>query len=191
MRQKPRECNESREIQESRESKDMTAFNNAATSFSAHGHDHQGCVDYALRAAERVCTERGLRLTRLRRRVLELVWTSHAPAGAYELLARLRTDGGRTAPPTVYRALDFLRAHGLIHRIESRNAYVGCVHPDGAHGGQFLICSDCGAAAEVHDPRLDAAIAQRAEELGFVVRAKTVEVQGLCAPCQDRQADAP
>ncbi len=169
----------------------MTAFNNAATSFSGAGHNHQGCVDYALSAAERVCAERGLRLTKLRRRVLELVWASHAPAGAYELLERLRTEQARAAPPTVYRALDFLLANGLIHRIESRNAYVGCVHPDGAHGGQFLICSDCGAAAEVHDPRLDAAIARRAEELGFAVRAKTVEVQGLCRPCREAGQDGP
>lgn len=169
----------------------MTAFNNAATSFSGAGHNHQGCVDYALRAAERVCAERGLRLTRLRRRVLELVWASHAPAGAYDILKRLAGDEGRAAPPTVYRALDFLLANGLIHRIESRNAFVGCVHPDGAHGGQFLICSDCGAAAEVHDPRLDAAIARRAEELGFAVRRKTVEVQGLCQPCQGRREEGP
>ena len=168
----------------------MTAFNNAAASFSSAGHNHQGCVDYALRAAERVCAERGLRLTPLRRRVLELLWASHAPAGAYDILQRLAGDEGRAAPPTVYRALDFLLANGLIHRIESRNAYVGCVHPDGAHGGQFLICSDCGAAAEVHDPRLDAAIAQRAEELGFSVRRKTVEVQGLCQPCQGRRGEA-
>ncbi len=169
----------------------MTAFNNAAASFSGAGHNHQGCVDYALRAAERVCAERGLRLTKLRRRVLNLVWASHAPAGAYHILQRLRTERARAAPPTVYRALDFLLANGLIHRIESRNAYVGCVHPDGAHGGQFLICSDCGAAAEVHDPRLDAAIASRAEELGFSVRRKTVEVQGLCRPCQGRREAGP
>ncbi len=165
----------------------MTAFNNAAACFSAGGHNHRSCQDHALTAAERLCAERGLRLTPLRRRVLELIWASHAPVGAYDLLDRLRGGQGRTAPPTVYRALDFLRAQGLIHRIESLNAYVGCVHPAGEHGGQFLICSDCGAAAEVHDPRLDAAIARRAAELGFAVRQQTVEVRGLCAPCQERR----
>jgi Fur family zinc uptake transcriptional regulator len=86
----------------------------------------------------------------------------------------------------VYRALDFLLAQGLIHRIESLNAYVGCMHPEGTHGGQFLICSDCGAAAEVHDPRVDAAVARRAKELGFAVRRKTIEVEGICPPCQLR-----
>ncbi len=95
-----------------------------------------------------------------------------------------------TAPPTVYRALEFLLAQGLIHRIEILNAYVGCVHPDGAHGGQFLICTGCGATAEVHDPRVDAAVARRAEELGFAVARKTIEVEGLCPPCQRRREGA-
>ncbi len=97
---------------------------------------------------------------------------------------------GRGAPPTVYRALEFLLAQGLIHRIESLNAYVGCVHPDGAHGGQFLICTGCGATAEVHDPRVDAAVARRAEELGFAVARKTIEIAGLCPPCQGRREGA-
>jgi Fur family zinc uptake transcriptional regulator len=91
----------------------------------------------------------------------------------------------------VYRALAFLLAQGLIHRIESLNAYVGCMHPEGAHGGQFLICSDCGAAAEVHDPRVDAAVARRAKELGFAVRRKTIEVEGVCPACQLGQESGP
>ncbi len=132
-----------------------------------------------------------MRLTPLRRRVLELVWQSHAPVGAYDILRRLAAAQGATAPPTVYRALEFLLPHGLIHRIESLNAYVGCVHPDGAHGGQFLICSDCGAAAEVHDPRVEAALARRAAELGFAVARKTIELAGLCPPCQERRQEGP
>jgi len=167
-----------------------TAFSNAATSFSHGGHDHDTCVETALAAAATVCTKRGARLTPLRRRVLELIWRGHAPVGAYDLLRALAKKQPGAAPPTVYRALDFLLAHGLVHRIESLNAFVGCAHPQQAHGGQFLICGDCGAAAEVHDPRVDAAIGRRATELGFAVHHKTVEVQGLCAPCQDRLQEA-
>ncbi len=166
----------------------MPAFNNASVSFSGAGHDHRFCVEAALAEATRICTRRGVRLTPLRRRVLELLWDSHAPAGAYDLLRALSMETDRSAPPTVYRALDFLLAQGLIHRIESLNAYVGCVHPAASHGGQFLICDDCGAAAEVHDPRVDAAIARRAETLGFAVGRKTVEVRGRCQPCQRRRS---
>ncbi len=181
----------------------MSAFDNASASFAGARHDHGACVRGALGTAARLCAERGARLTPLRRRVLELVWRghalgSHAPVRAYDLLARLPAKKGTArergtdrkrpaAPPTVYRALEFLLAQGLIHRIESLNAYVGCMHPEGAHGGQFLICSDCGAAAEVHDPRVDAAVARRAKELGFAVRRKTIEVEGVCPPCQRRQ----
>ena len=167
-----------------------TAFNNAASSFSHGGHDHKSCAETALAAASAICTKRGARLTPLRRRVLELIWRGHAPVGAYDLLRALAKTQPGAAPPTVYRALDFLLAHGLVHRIESLNAFVGCAHPQQAHGGQFLICADCGAAAVVHDPRVDAAIGRRAAELGFAVRHKTVEVQGLCAPCQNRLQEA-
>ncbi len=171
----------------------MSAFDNASASFAGARHDHGACVKTALATAARLCANRGARLTPLRRRVLELVWRGHAPVRAYDLLARLSNNNGTAretrpaAPPTVYRALEFLLAQGLIHRIESLNAYVGCMHPEGAHGGQFLICSDCGAAAEVHDPRVDAAVARRAKELGFAVSRKTIEVAGVCPPCQRRQ----
>ena len=158
--------------------------------FPSAGHDHGDCVSEAVHMAERVCAERGARLTKLRRRVFELVWSSHAPMGAYELLRLLAQEREGAAPPTVYRALDFLREHGLIHRIESLNAFVGCCAPDRAHAGQFLICSGCGAAAEIDDPRVNAAIERRAGEMGFAVRRKTIEVEGLCPPCRDRAGES-
>src|SRR3954453_3718975 len=98
--------------------------------FQPKDHDHADCVAAALGAAERLCARRGARLTELRRRVLELIWRSHEPIGAYALLDRLGRERGRVAPPTVYRALEFLIAHGLVHRIASLNAFIGCVHPD-------------------------------------------------------------
>src|SRR5277367_4850296 len=86
-----------------------------AEAFPRHGHDHASCVDEAIAAADRVCVASGARLTDLRRQVLELVWRSHQPVGAYEILERLAADSGRrAAPPTVYRALDFLLEQGLV-----------------------------------------------------------------------------
>ena len=102
-------------------------------------HDHSHCVHSALSEADVLCAQKGLRLTALRRRVLELVWQSHKPLGAYDILAVLsEQDGRRAAPPTVYRALDFLLDNGLVHRIASLNAFIGCSHPEHAHQGQFL-----------------------------------------------------
>ena len=157
--------------------------------FPRAGHDHRGCIEDALRMADQVCAERGARLTRLRRRVFELIWSSHTPVGAYELLRRLGREHAGAAPPTVYRALDFLRAHGLVHRIESLNAFVGCCAPDRAHAGQFLICSGCGTAAEIDDPRVNDAIERRAGEMGFAVHHKTIEVEGLCTPCREEEQE--
>jgi Fur family transcriptional regulator, zinc uptake regulator len=152
--------------------------------FAPPGHDHALCVDDALVAAERQCTARGVRLTEQRRRVLELIWKSHAPVGAYTLLDRLREQGVRAQPPTVYRALEFLVENGLIHRIESLNAYVGCAEPTESHVGQFLICTGCQSAAELDDPGIGTAIAQRAKEIGFSVSRATVEIAGLCPNCR-------
>ena len=151
---------------------------------AAEAHDHQHCVDDALAAAERLDAAEGLRFTPLRRRVLELVWTSHKPVGAYALLDALRQEDMGSAPPTVYRALDFLIEHGLIHRIERMNAFVGCSHPGEAHRGFFLICSECGNAEELHSSALADTIASNARRNGFAARDMTLEVSGTCAGCR-------
>lgn len=159
----------------------------AGLNFSGAAHDHGHCLEQALEQAEVICQARHARLTTLRRRVLELIWSSHAPIGAYDLLRRLSREHERAAPPTVYRALDFLLAQGLIHRIESLNAFVGCAQPDSSHGGQFLICRDCGQAAELQDDRVEEAIDRGAAALGFLVESRTVELRGLCPGCRERQ----
>lgn len=167
----------------------MPSKQNTATPFPGARHDHAHCIDGALRQAEAICAQRGARLTKLRRRVLELIWASHAPVGAYEVLRRLSREHERAAPPTVYRAIEFLSAHGLIHRIESLNAFVGCGDPADDHVGQFLICDDCGTAAELQDRRISKAIRDGARKTGFAVARSTVEVRGLCPGCRDAKAD--
>ncbi len=146
-------------------------------------HDHGRCVDDALHKAAVLCMRRGARLTELRRRVLELVWQGHAAVKAYDILQELGSAAGAAKPPTVYRALDFLIAHGLVHRLESLNAYVGCPDPDAAHEGHFLICDACGAVREFEASAIRAAIAEQAASQDFAVARQTVEVRGLCQAC--------
>lgn len=149
-------------------------------------HDHHQCVADALAAAEQVCERAGARLTVLRKRVLELVWQSHQPMGAYDLLETLaREDDRRPAPPTVYRALDFLQEHGLVHRIASLNAFIGCANPEHTHQGHFLICRNCRVAFELDQALIQPAIARVAKQMNFVVEAETVEIAGLCSRCQE------
>lgn len=157
----------------------------------ASRHDHAACISTALSSAEALCAERGVQLTALRRRVLELVWASHTPIGAYEILAKLAGETGRVQPPTVYRALDFLKSQGLIHRIESKNAFIGCTQPEARHSGQFLLCRACGETAELADDKALSALQREAAALGFTVERQTIELEGLCPRCRDGQPDAP
>lgn len=149
-----------------------------------HPHDHSHCVHDALKAADRLCHESGARLTPLRRRVLELVWNSHKPLGAYELLDCLTAEGYKPAPPTVYRALGFLLEQKLVHRIASRNAFVGCSHPGVVHSGYFLLCECCGNAEEMaNNSALIKAVAKAAALAEFAVHSQTLELTGICRHC--------
>jgi len=150
--------------------------------------DFTARTDALLDRAAGVCRRRGAQLTELRRKVLGLVLESARPMGAYELLDRLRAGRKTAAPPTVYRALDFLLEHGLIHKVEKLSAFVGCSHRcDGehveAHAAQFLICERCGRVAELDDPEVGKALARAAQRNGFALASATVEAEGVCAEC--------
>lgn len=151
--------------------------------FACNRHDHRRCKRDALTAAEAACAREGAKLTPVRRRVLELVWDSHEPLGAYALLDGLAVDGRRPAPPTVYRALDFLVAHGLVHRIDSLNAFVGCPHPGENHRTLFLICRVCHRAQELPADGVAQTVADEAAVHGFVPEKMTMEVVGVCRNC--------
>jgi Fur family zinc uptake transcriptional regulator len=157
--------------------------NHILVPFKETGHAHQHCLESALSAAEKTCQLRGVRLTNIRRRVLELIWSSHEPVKAYDILDQLRDDHAGSAPPTVYRALDFLQAEGMVHKIESLNAYVGCGDPNLSHTGQFLICRECGAVAEMDDKEVRKVLAEKAALLGFKIDSEMIEMKGLCAIC--------
>jgi Fur family transcriptional regulator, zinc uptake regulator len=158
--------------------------------FKPDTHDHGRCVHQAVEQAVALCSTRGSRLTDLRRRVLELVWRSHAPIGAYQILDRLAVDRGPVAPPTVYRALDFLTREGLVHRIESLNAYVGCSSPTLPHEAHFFICRGCGEAAEFDDEELAATLMRCVRRASFRIESSRIELSGLCARCSGPVANA-
>ncbi len=136
----------------------------------------------ALTKAEALCADRGVRLTRQRRKILELVCRAGRPVGAYELLAQLG-DSARAAPPTVYRALDFLLEQRLVHKIETLHAFVGCTHPEHPHVCQFLICHDCGRVEEAESAAVAGSLRSLAKDSGFQPRRSVVEVIGTCAQC--------
>ena len=145
----------------------------------------------ALAAAEEQCRKAGARLTPLRRRVLGLLFEAPQPLGAYALLEQLQAVTGPVAPPTVYRALEFLLAQGLAHRLSSRSAYVPCMTCGAApgHAHAFLLCQACGRAIEIEDRQVEQAIATMAGRSGFRALDRTVEVEGLCSGCRSHAGD--
>lgn len=149
-----------------------------------HKHDHSGCLNHAMHKAEALCAENGVRLTPIRRRVLELIWQDHKAVKAYDLLQRLGNREGAQAPPTVYRALDFLLEHGLVHKLESLNAYVGCSQPANQHACQFFICRRCHEVSECVDDELDERIRQLSEKRQFTAERHVLEVHGFCKHCR-------
>ncbi len=106
-------------------------------------------IEHRLARAAEACGREGGRLTDIRRQVLALVLRSGEPIGAYSLLDRLKAEKANATPATVYRALDFLQAHGLIHKVERLNAFIGCadVGEPPPPAVQFLICRAGGAVA--------------------------------------------
>ena len=153
--------------------------------FPPPAHDHSDCVAQAMETADRLCRDKGLRFTKLRRRVLQLVWSSHKPVGAYEILQMLTNEGRKAAPPTVYRALEFLIEAELVHRLDSLNAFVGCADPSSSHSGQFLICRSCRSVAELDDHDISTVVRKAASDLGFTAVRQMLEIQGLCETCRD------
>ncbi len=152
----------------------------ACTDPQHHVHDGNAFVN----EVERLCEQRGLRLTPLRANALRLIADAGRPVKAYDLLDQMKATHEAAAPPTVYRALDFLLEHGFIHKLSSINAYVGCHHPGAAqHAVPFLICDRCQSATELEDERIVEMLDARARATGFVPQAQTLEVHGLCAKC--------
>lgn len=151
-----------------------------------HHHDHDHCVTSSLDAAERRCGEAGLRLTPVRKKVLELLLQEHRAVGAYELLDQLKHAGFGSQPPVAYRALDFLTEHGFAHKIERLNAFVACSHPSERHAPAFMICRVCDSVAETDTGLSATSLGEAAIETGFHIERTVVEAEGVCPNCHDK-----
>ncbi|MGR3615289.1 MAG: Fur family transcriptional regulator [Paracoccaceae bacterium] len=149
-------------------------------------HDHNACVSEALGAAEARCATEGLRFTPVRRKVLEILLQEHRALGAYTILDRLREGGFGSQPPVAYRALDFLVANGLAHKIERLNAFIACAHPSHSHTPAFMICRLCDAVAETQSSPARGALGDAARAAGFRIERTVVEAEGVCPACIDK-----
>jgi Fur family zinc uptake transcriptional regulator len=180
-----------------------TAKPTAAGHDPAHRHDHDGhgdahghalapapSLEAALAMADAYCRERGEKLTPIRRKVLELLLNSGRATKAYSLLDDMRQIHPGSAPPTVYRALDFLLSAGLIHRIESINAFAVCHDLTQCQHGILVVCQQCGNVTELHEPKLRQALVAQIEAAGYRLAGDGIELKGLCAQCQAAAAES-
>lgn len=148
-----------------------------------HKHDHAACAANTIAAAESYCRVNKLRFTPTRRRVLEFLLEEHRALGAYDVLERLSAEGLGSQPAIAYRALDFLIAHALVHKVERLNAYIACVHPLKSHAPAFMICRVCKSVAEASASPSKGVLGKTAREEGFSIERTVVEAEGLCANC--------
>ena len=152
--------------------------------------DHSGVAnaDAILDQAQAHAAARGVRMTSVRRRTLEILLQAHGALGAYDVLERLAAEGFGTQPPVAYRALNFLVEHGLAHRIRRLNAFTACSHPGQEHRAAFLICEKCDSVTEADASAVGAALDAAADATGFALSRATIEAVGLCRLCQGRAA---
>lgn len=149
-------------------------------------HDHTAFVTSTLAAADARCAADGLRFTPVRRKVLEILLQEHRALGAYAILDKLRDNGFGSQPPVAYRALDFLVANGLAHKIERLNAFIACVHPSHSHTPAFMICRLCDVVAETHSAPARGALGDAARASGFRIERTVVEAEGVCLACMEK-----
>jgi len=149
----------------------------------AHPGSHTHSAESFVAAVRDACSARSLNLTPIRAEALKQIARAGKPIKAYDLLERMRGGPGASAPPTVYRALEFLLEHGFIHRLVSINAFLACHHPAVSHVVPILICKSCETAQELEDETLAAQLDALARAEGFQPQASYLEVLGTCAAC--------
>ena len=148
-------------------------------------HDHVRCINAALDRAHEICENANVRLTSTREAILKLLWQSHQPLGAYQLQQQLtKVTDKPVAPPTIYRAIEFLSSLGLVHRIPSLNAFVGCPFPNSEHSNIFLICESCKTVAEIADNRVNTLLETLSDKADFKLKSQSIELFGLCPNCE-------
>lgn len=149
--------------------------------FQSHAHDV--CISTTLKAVEALCKSAGLRLTPVRRKVLEVLLEDHRALGAYAILKKLEEAGFGSQPPVAYRALEFLTEHGFAHKIERLSAFMACAHPGEDHAPAFMICRKCDAVAETHIAPMEKGLEGAAKAAGFQIEKAVIEAVGVCPSC--------
>lgn len=147
-------------------------------------HTHHKCIDEAIKKAKALCHANKVFLTPLRQAILELIWQSHSPLKAYDILKQLKATNSSARPITIYRSLDFLIENKMIHKIESQNSFFGCSHPGEHRNCYFTICQKCRAVKELCNDEFSSRIQEQIKKSNFQTKNIILEIQGLCSDCR-------
>ncbi|MDR2055313.1 MAG: transcriptional repressor [Desulfovibrio sp.] len=145
--------------------------------------DAAGAIPDCPIEAENLRRRQGVRLTSLRRSILEILVAADFPVKAYDIIEYMRDKGKRVTPASIYRTLDFLLQNGLVHRVNSLNAYIPCTGKHSNHILLMFICSECQKTTEIDDQTLYDSMQSRLEELGMSLQGGCIEIQGTCKEC--------
>tara|TARA_B100001057_G_C22710341_1_gene895514 strand:- start:710 stop:1171 length:462 start_codon:yes stop_codon:yes gene_type:complete len=146
-------------------------------------HNHKNCISTSLFELEKFCRESDQKLTKIRRKVLEILLESHKALGAYEILDKLKSNGFPSQPPVAYRAINFLLKVGFVHKIEKFNTYIACSKPGKSHKPAFLICRKCNLVSETIQKSSNHKIFLEAKNNNFCVENSIIEIIGVCQNC--------
>lgn len=155
------------------------------------GTSHTHETNQRIKDAQNLAKSKGMRFTPLRESVYRLIVNADKPVGAYDLMHALQHEADKAgdntktiAPPTIYRSLEFLVSLGLVHQLNSLNAFVPCCHPASSHVAGFLICQNCQSVEEIQSLPIDEILAFSQKTANFTVKKSTIELQGICHACQ-------
>ncbi len=129
------------------------------------------------------CQSQGIKLTPLRKKVIEILNACDSPISAYALLEQLKQCHPTANIMSVYRILNFLEAHQLVHKIDNTNHYTLCCHPS-SQICQLLVCQQCHQKFEIHTPEIDTLLQQIASEHHFQLMSNKIVLSGYCHHCQ-------
>lgn len=141
-------------------------------------------IEKQLEEADRICQQAGAQLTDIRKTVLTLIYNQRKYITAYELLDLLRQSNPKAQSMTIYRALDFLQKRQLIHRIDSKKAYIACSMLHKEHQAQLLICELCSKIQEINASSLKRITKALSASHHFLVAEKPIELLGTCGKCK-------
>ena len=119
----------------------------------------------------------------LKKQVLKLIWKKPGYVKAYDLLDELQKIDPSAKPPTIYRTLDFLMENGLIHKLQSLNAFIGCLHPNEHNECYFLICDSCQKIEECCSKKINNVVLSTSKNNNFIPNKVTFEIAGTCQSC--------